>query len=290
MTKEGIDALYPVPSAIIKANGKSFVCIYTKVLTKAKAQANLLAGLDVVILFESTGTDFTGGYAQGVYDATEANNAVEAAGLSKAPVYFAIDTDTTDLHAVAVYLQGCSSVIGLGRTGVYGSYAVIGGVMATKTAHYFFQTYAWSGGLVDPDAHLFQYDNNVTIEGYAVDLDRTIKSDTDYGQYRGLASLAPAAPAQGGDPTISITRSGPMVESYEYINFSANANGANAVAAIANAAWGNPNGAGEVLKFTPRLAGNADNYRAGDVVSIPTTADAPIARGQRITPGALQPS
>ncbi len=184
MSQEGIDALNPPPSATIKAAGKSFVCRYLKNATRAQLAADRAAGIATVLIFESSGVDFTGLAAQGRLDATTAKAQCAALGVPGQPVYFAIDAGTNLLQDVNDYLSGCVEVLGLPLVGVYGSYDVVGAALAGRYCTYAWQTYAWSGGLLEPTCHLYQYDNGQSIDGYGVDLDRTVVSDVDFGQIK----------------------------------------------------------------------------------------------------------
>lgn len=184
MTLYGVDALYPPPSASIKAAGKSFVMRYSKNVTAAALAQDRAAGLDTCLFFESTGTDFTGLAGAGAADATLGQAQVNAVGCPTAVLFFAIDTDTVDFTGVIEYLHGAASVIGLPRVGVYGSDAVISAVMAAGAATYYCQTYAWSSGMLNPRAHIYQYQNGAQLAGYTVDLDQTVVSDTDFGQIK----------------------------------------------------------------------------------------------------------
>jgi hypothetical protein len=190
VTLQGVDGLYLPGGAAIRAAGKSFACSYTKSLTPAKVQDLRANSVAIVVFFESTGTDFTGGAGQGLGDAQNADAAVSALGLAACPIYFAIDEDTTDTDAVNVYLAGCAAQIGLDRVGVYGSYLVVSAAMAAKAATYFFQTYAWSDGALNPACHLYQYLNGQTLAGSGVDLDQTVVSDSDFGQYGAVSPVS----------------------------------------------------------------------------------------------------
>lgn len=184
MTLEGIDALNPPSSAQIKAAGKSFVVRYTRNVTVAELMADRVAGLATVLVFETSGVDFTGLAAQGQLDAQLAQQQMSAVGVRDQPVYFAIDASTSLLVDVNDYLSGCAGVVGLQNTGVYGSYSVVSAALAGRYAAYAWQTYAWSNGQLDPNAHLYQYLNGQTLDGFTVDLDRTVVSDTDFGQIK----------------------------------------------------------------------------------------------------------
>ncbi len=184
MTLYGIDALNPPPSAVIKAAGKSFVVRYTRAVTAIHLAADRAAGLATVLVFESSGVDFTGGAVQGRLDAQLAQKQLAGAGLKGQPVYFAIDAGTSLLQDVNTYLQGCCAVLGKPNVGVYGSYSVITAALAGSWCSWFWQTYAWSNGQLNPSAHLYQYLNSQVLGGYTVDLDRTVAGDADYGQIR----------------------------------------------------------------------------------------------------------
>ncbi len=184
MTLEGVDALDAPPSPEIAAAGKRFVCRYLKVATRAQLAADRAAGIDTVLIFESSGVDFTGLAAQGRLDATTAKAQCAALGVPGQPVYFAIDAGTTLLNEVNNYLSGCAEVLGLPLVGVYGSDLVVGAALAGRYCTYAWQTYAWSGGMLDPRVNLYQYLNGQSLAGYGVDLDRTVVSDVDFGQIK----------------------------------------------------------------------------------------------------------
>jgi hypothetical protein len=95
-------------------------------------------------------------------------------------------------------------------------------------------------------------------------------------------------PTPAPTPAATATKEAPFDECYTYIKFSSDADGVAGVTAIAKEAWGNSN-VGQVVAYTPRLNGSADNYKAGDVVAIPTTDYAPISLTERINPEEMQP-
>lgn len=192
MTLEGIDALYPPSSAAIKAAGKSFVIRYTRAATVAQLADDRAEGLATVLVFETSGVDFTGGNGQGQLDAQLAQKQVSALGVPTAPVYFAIDAGTSLLQDVNDYLQGCCAVLGKPRVGVYGSYGVVEAASGGSWCAWFWQTYAWSQGHLSAAAHLYQYQNSVGLGGATVDLDRTVASDVNFGQIRWAAPDPPA--------------------------------------------------------------------------------------------------
>lgn len=185
MTLQGVDALnLGLTSAQLAALGKHFVVRYTRNVTAAELAADRAAGIGTVLVFETSGVDFTGLSAQGRADATLAQSQLAAVGVPNAPVYFAIDASTSLLQDVNDYLQGCCAVLGKARVGVYGDYSVVTAAHAGSWCAYFWQTYAWSGGSLNNSVHLYQYSNSVTLSGAVVDLDQTVVSDVDYGQVK----------------------------------------------------------------------------------------------------------
>lgn len=175
---------HPSPASLVAA-GIGFVMRYlsydaSKNLTAAERDSLLAAGLGVGLVWEAGATDALGGYAQGVTEAQQAK--VEAAdlGLGSAPVFFAFDFDITDPEKPAggLYLEGAASVVGADRVGGYGDYDLIVYILQNRLpVSWFWQTTAWSGGLVHPSAHILQTANGATIGGVSVDLDTALKPD-----------------------------------------------------------------------------------------------------------------
>ena len=191
---EGVDYSFARPGgAALRAAGKSFAVRYVPYQgdqgkgLKADELADLQAnGIAVGLVFESTAGRMLDGYGAGVTDATVSLASAALLGFPKdRPIYFACDTDTTadQLASVRNYLDGAASVLGRARIGVYGEYDVIDHCLGTGAATWFWQTYAWSGGRLHPMAHLYQYQNDQTINGAAVDFDRALVAD--FGQWGG---------------------------------------------------------------------------------------------------------
>lgn len=191
---EGVDYSFARPGgSALRAAGKSFAVRYVpyagdggKGLARdelADLQAN---GIAVALVWETTAGRMLDGYGAGVTDATVALASAALLGFPKdRPIYFACDTDTTadQLTSVRNYLDGAASVLGRARVGIYGEYDVIDHCLGTGAATWFWQTYAWSGGRLHPMAHLYQYQNDQTINGAAVDFDRALVAD--FGQWGG---------------------------------------------------------------------------------------------------------
>ena len=185
---EGCDYVSGPTPAELKAAGKQFVCRYLstpgnpKNLTKAEAARLRAADISIVLVFETTAKRALSGFAVGKDDARSARAQARAIGVpDSVPLYFAVDFDPVgaELARVAAYIQGTASILGIGGTGVYG------GIDACKachsSCHWFWQTYAWSGGKWYEGNHIEQYANGVKIGGHSVDLDRAVKAE--YGQW-----------------------------------------------------------------------------------------------------------
>ncbi|MCD2193542.1 DUF1906 domain-containing protein [Actinomycetospora endophytica] len=163
-------------------------------------------GVAVVMNWESSGhiddnqTNHPGdAHAQGVEDATRANDQARKMGHSEAPIYFSIDFDCSDWAGLTAYFQAVASVIGLARTGVYGGYWVVDHLVNNGLVTYVWQTLAWStvNGVAysrHPRANVIQRVGEVTVAGVACDVDE-ILTPADFGQLpRGAAPAPTPAP------------------------------------------------------------------------------------------------
>jgi Domain of unknown function (DUF1906)/IPT/TIG domain len=226
VTLEGVDYSSGRLSAqAMRDNNLSFACRYVstpgngKNLTAEEVADWSANGIGIVVVFEQGANNALGGASRGEEDATTAQSQLDELGLSTAPVYFAVDFETTltQLGTISDYLNGAASVIGQSRTGVYGSYSVVQHVLDEGIARYAWQTYAWSHQQLDERAHLYQYHNNERIAGVAVDRDRTVSNDEDYGQYSTappqavipeISQLWPTSGDPAGGTTVIISGSG----------------------------------------------------------------------------------
>lgn len=222
MVIEGVDFSSSRPSPLnLRAAGKSFVGRYFgpggswKHATRAEVAGYLAVGIAVTVLAEGATTDPLKGITMGAAHARSAHDAMVAAGIgSDTPIYFAVDFDMQDSQwsAVKAYLDGCASVIGRSRVGVYGGKRVIQLAAQQDKANWFWQTYAWSGGFWSAASILQQYRNGVTVAGGDVDLDRALSAS--YGQWPPGPASAPGAPpavppvttATGWDYNTSLAR------------------------------------------------------------------------------------
>lgn len=174
-----------VPPDQIKSAGLDGALVYVselragadfdfKPVTREYADALRAAGLHIVSCYQfgkpgwPDPSDYTRGYDGGVADAQTALRLHAAAGgADSAPIFFSVDEDI-DLdtwNSLAVrWFRGINSVLGVARTGNYGSAAVCGwairdGVIgrSTTAGHWWaWQTRAWSGGAREDRAVLYQ--------------------------------------------------------------------------------------------------------------------------------------
>ena len=176
-----------------------------KPVTREYADALRAAGLHVVSNYQygkpgwPTPSDFTRGFDGGVADAQTATSLhVAAGGADSAPIFFSVDEDI-DLNTwktIAVeWFRGINSVLGVDRTGIYGharacAWAVGDDVIGHSTTaghRWAWQTRAWSGGVREPTAVLYQStivtaaDPGVVLGGVHVDEDDVLA--TDFGQW-----------------------------------------------------------------------------------------------------------
>lgn len=191
--RAGVDFAWGRPSiAALRDEGVTFVARYlshdsSKNLSPAERRGYHRAGIDVIVVWESTGGRALEGRAAGAEDARNAYYQAVACGMPtdenrrlKRPIYFAIDTDA-DVDQVKEYFEGVGAVLGHHNAGVYGGIRPVSGLFDLKLVGYGWQTYAWSNGQWDRRAQVQQYLNGQSIGGVSVDLDRS--TAVDFGQW-----------------------------------------------------------------------------------------------------------
>lgn len=188
---EGVDYSGDRPSvAGLVAAGKKFVVRYGgpggswKHIDAAEASALIKAGLSIVANAEGAADGLLGGRSAGIDWARQADAHFRALGMpADRPIYLSVDFDVTSGQwpVVADALRGAASVIGAGRVGVYGGRRAIEWARRDRVAAWYWQTYAWSGGVWVPGNHLEQYRNHVALAGGTVDLCRA--KTAAYGQW-----------------------------------------------------------------------------------------------------------
>lgn len=205
-----------VPADQIKAAGYAGAVVYVaesrpganfdfKPVTREFADELRAEGLHIVSNFQygkpgwPDPSDYTRGYDGGVADAQTALRLHAAAGgADSAPIFFSVDEaiDLDTWNSVALkWFQGINSVLGVDRTGIYGSFRACGlaiddGVIGSSTSagHWWaWQTSAWSRGEREPRAVLYQSAVNTQanpgplVAGIHVDVDDVLAAD--FGQW-----------------------------------------------------------------------------------------------------------
>lgn len=217
---DGIDFSFGsgVTTAQIKAAGYSFVCRYlsggnSKDINSAELANYKAAGIPVVFVFETTGTDATSA-ANGVADAAKAqaelvtlSAGIKDTSVLTAPVFFAVDEESAS--DVVGYLSGAASILGMSRVGVYGGLGTIQQAFNAGACTYGWQTYAWSNGQWDDRAILRQVMNGIKVGPCTADHDQAaywsattpvLDLTCDFGQWPKPSKPAPAPAPKPAPP------------------------------------------------------------------------------------------
>jgi hypothetical protein len=177
-----------------------------KPITREYADSLRAVGLHIVSNFQygkpgwpASPSDLTRGHDGGVADAQRAMQLHAAAGgPNTAPIFFSVDDDidANTWNTLAVeWFRGINSVLGVGRTGIYGHYNACGwairdGVIGTSSSpghRWAWQTRSWSHGQRESMAVLYQEIVNSPsnpgplLGGINVDVDEVLADD--YGQW-----------------------------------------------------------------------------------------------------------
>jgi autotransporter-associated beta strand protein len=196
----GVDYSFarPAPSSL-QAAGSTFAVRYVspapnnKNISLSEAQSLLAAGQDIVLVFESSAQEMLNGYNAGVADA---NTAVSVALAAGAPTnffcYFAADFQVyqNQYATINAYLDGASSVLGLSRVGIYGSYYAVAQALIAGVASKGWQTTAWSYGLEYSQISLFQYYSYTNFFSDSCDADVGFGADMGQWTPTGLGASA----------------------------------------------------------------------------------------------------
>lgn len=184
MTAKGID-FYALSLADIKSTGATFVCRYLsltpgKILERAEAQELSKAGLDILLVWETTANRAYDGEAAGESDASTALAQAKAAGMPAGrPIFFSVDVDTSlNPNLIAPYFTGVGKVLPSREVGVYGGLSTVRLLFDLRLVGFGWQTTAWSNGVWDSRAQVRQVD--YTSKGY--DIDEAVAED--FGQWK----------------------------------------------------------------------------------------------------------
>lgn len=210
MTIYGVDFSWDRPDVhCLASKGYRFVCRYLsydttgKNLTAIEAGAIHSAGLDLVLNWEYDPEDALNGHDKGGRVSRDANIYADHVGApGNSVIYFGVDFNAqpSQFATIGGYFRAINDVIGPARVGVYGGIKIVDYLYRNGLARWFWQTYAWSGTAVHPQAHIYQYSNGHVICGGRLDLNRAMKPA--FGQWPGAgSSQVPAAPPAPQPPT-----------------------------------------------------------------------------------------
>lgn len=179
-----------------------------KVIELPEYDSYIANGIGVWLVWESSGTSFTGGYGAGYLEGAEARKQARALGHpDERPVYAAYDTGAVMSTAIANYQHGFNDGGECGPQGVYADVSIGEGLLAEGLCRMFWETNArgWPGDRVDdPRAVMIQrYGLHIPGVGGSYDVDDIFAAD--FGQHPRPAVVPvtpPVPPTQ--HPTISI--------------------------------------------------------------------------------------
>lgn len=159
--------------------GNSFVGRYLadvgagKRLSISEAKVISDAGLYIVSFFERYANRAGGGAAAGSEDGKLALQwAREVNQPEGTAIYAAVDYDapSRDFDVIEAYMRAFDKEIDGYELGVYGSYSVVKAMFERGVATKLMQTYAWSNGRIFDKNSIYQYKNDIIVNGIGVDL------------------------------------------------------------------------------------------------------------------------
>jgi hypothetical protein len=192
-----------------------------KNLSAPESKALLAAGISIFLSFEYAPDAAAHGTSQGTSDGQLAK--AQLAELDAPPsmaVYFAVDYDMPDyapsladtpanamakLGPVGQYFKAINNLKYPYEVGVYGGYWTVKRVMDAKLATKAWQTIAWSGGLLDHRAVLYQNNAPAPIGGSDTDVRENAVTDPDFGQWPRPASVVKPPSGQYAVPVVTVS-------------------------------------------------------------------------------------
>ncbi|MDF2934954.1 MAG: hypothetical protein K0Q90_327 [Paenibacillaceae bacterium] len=165
-----------------------------KALSATETREISEAGLYIVSLYERTANRSREGAAAGQTDGRQALAHAKQVGQPEgSAIYTAVDYDAQpmDYDRIEAYMRAFDAEIEGYELGIYGSYAVCKGMYERGITQKLMQTYAWSRGQVFPQNSIYQYENDISVNGIGID---RCESNGDAGGWRVGMAIKPAAP------------------------------------------------------------------------------------------------
>ncbi|SDI48696.1 DUF1906 domain-containing protein [Paenibacillus naphthalenovorans] len=184
-TNKGFDCATPLTAslaALFFSQGYSFVGRYLsrpgswKRLSPTEARVINDVGLWIVSIFERDADRASKGAAAGSEDGKMALElAREVEQPEGSTIYFAVDYDAgpQDFDAIEAYMRAADKEIDGYELGIYGSYRVVEAMRLRGVTTKLWQTYAWSKGLRTEHAGLYQFQNDIRVNGIGIDLNES---------------------------------------------------------------------------------------------------------------------
>jgi hypothetical protein len=201
---KGFDCATPLTAAnaaLFASQGFTFVGRYLaqpgswKRLSHEEARVISDAGLYIVSIFELYAQRAGEGSVAGAADGKLALELAKEVGQPVgSTIYFAVDYDAGAgaFDAIEAYMRAADAQITGYELGVYGSYSVVEAMRERGVTSKLMQTYAWSGGQKSAYANIYQYRNDIVVNGLCVDLD---ESNGNAGGWKaGMAIQTKSAP------------------------------------------------------------------------------------------------
>lgn len=180
MSRFGIDYAWGGPPSVaaLRRAGVTFVGRYLsydpgKNINAAEYRRLHAAGIDVVLVWETTADRARAGAGAGRSDAENAEAQRKRCGIPPQAVHLAVDFDAEGPE-VEDYFRGAQQVLG-DRLGAYAGYRAVKHLFDHGLIAHGWQTYAWSGSLWDARAKVRQYSNGHVFAGVDCDLDVAIE-------------------------------------------------------------------------------------------------------------------
>ena len=165
-----------------------------KALSDVEARDISEAGLYIVSLYERTASRPREGAAAGQAGGRQALAHAKQVGQPEgSAIYAAVDYDAqaADYDQIEAYMRAFDAEIDGYELGIYGSYAVCKAMYQCGVTQKLMQTYAWSRGQVFPQNSIYQYENDISVNGIGID---RCESNGDAGGWRVGMAVKPAAP------------------------------------------------------------------------------------------------
>jgi hypothetical protein len=159
-----------------------------KALTLQEVHDITDAGMSIVSIYERAANRTKEGSMAGECDGKEAFAYAKAIGQPESSaIYAAVDYDAqpADYDSIEAYLRAFDAKIDGYELGIYGSYAVCKAMYERGGSIKIMQTYAWSNGKVFDSKSIYQYENDICING--VGIDRCESNGTTGGWKIGMA-------------------------------------------------------------------------------------------------------